>query len=420
MASINFLYRSTKNKADLVLRLLYRSNEKDYVFGVKTKLEVTKEYWKKHHRSSRLKDIDIINKQTLVKSELNRIENHILSSFKGIDSEFVNKSWLEAQVNQFYNPIDRTEFPTDLINYIDKYIEVKQTEVTKSSLKKFRVIKRKLERFQNYRYNIILIKEVDLNFKAEFEKYCISEQYAPNTIARDLRFIKTICNHAKYNGLETSYQLEKIKAKYQKVDSIYLTEVEIQKIESVSALPDHLENAKDWLIISCYTGQRVSDFMRFNKSMVRMEKNKEGVLKPLIEFSQKKTGKLMTVPLSQKVVEILNKRNGEFPRSISEQKYNVYIKEVCKLAQLNKKVKGSKKVKISPTSKKYRKEIGIYQKWELVTSHIGRRSFATNHYGKIPTSFLIYITGHSTEAMFLSYIGKSNKDIAMELTNYLN
>ena len=64
------------------------------------------------------------------------------------------------------------------------------------------------------------------------------------------------------------------------------------------------------------------------------------------------------------------------------------------------------------------KKSGIYKKYELVTSHIGRRSFATNFYGKIPTSFLIYMTGHSTEAMFLNYIGKSNKDIALEMTKY--
>jgi len=37
--------------------------------------------------------------------------------------------------------------------------------------------------------------------------------------------------------------------------------------------------------------------------------------------------------------------------------------------------------------------IGIYEKWKLVTSHIGRRSFATNFYGNLPTSYLVYITG---------------------------
>ena len=41
---------------------------------------------------------------------------------------------------------------------------------------------------------------------------------------------------------------------------------------------DNYENAKDWLIISCYTGQRISDFMRFGKSMIRHEKNKQGIL----------------------------------------------------------------------------------------------------------------------------------------------
>ena len=117
-------------------------------------------------------------------------------------------------------------------------------------------------------------------------------------------------------------------------------------------------------------------------------------------------------------MEILNKRNGLFPYAISDQKYNDYIKLVCELAELNHLEKGSKIKETAPESGIYRKKTEMYPKWELITSHIGRRSFATNFYGKIPTSYLIYVTGHSTEVMFLTYLGKSNKDIAMELTNY--
>ena len=87
-------------------------------------------------------------------------------------------------------------------------------------------------------------------------------------------------------------------------------------------------------------------------------------------------------------------------------------------AGINELVRGSRKEETEEGSGIYRKRDGEFKKFELVTSHIGRRSFATNYYGKIPTSFLIYVTGHSTEAMFLNYIGKSNKDIALELTNY--
>lgn len=114
---------------------------------------------------------------------------------------------------------------------------------------------------------------------------------------------------------------------------------------------------------------------------------------------------------------ILAKRNGQFPRKISDVKYNDYIKEVCKRAGLTQKVEGSKKIETSPESKQYRKEEGIYPKWELVSSHIGRRSFATNFYGTIPATFLIYITGNLTGKMFLEYIGKSNRSCVNPLHN---
>ena len=153
--------------------------------------------------------------------------------------------------------------------------------------------------------------------------------------------------------------------------------------------------------------------MRFDKSMIRYEKNSKGKLKPLLEFTQKKTEKLMTIPLHKKIIKILNQNNDNFPRKISDQRYNEHIKKVCEKAKINDPVTGT--LFNHETKQKETKE---YPKWKHVASHIGRRSFATNNYGTIPTSFLMYMTGHSTEKMFLTYIGKSNKDIAMELTNY--
>ena len=418
MATVNFLYRSTKEKANLHLRLLYRFNETDFVFGANTKFEVLKDYWNKQHKK-KSKDIDISNRQTEVNTELNKIENHVLNAFNSVNPDEINKEWLQTQIDYYYNPPQQAEkLPTELNKYLLHYIDVKRTEVTESTIKKCNVIKQLLTRYQSHYKKNLLLTDIDTNFKTHFENYCLSNGYAPNTIARTIRFIKTICKHAKSNGLETSYQLDSIKVKYHKIESIYLTVNELEAIEKTSGLVEHLNNARDWLLISCYTGQRVSDFMRFTKEMIRFEKNKEGVLKPLIEFTQKKTGKEMTVPLSQKVMDILGKRNGEFPRAISDQKYNDYIKIVCREAKITQKVNGSVISETAPESGIYRKETGVFEKCDLVTSHIGRRSFATNNYGTIPTSFLIYVTGHSTEAMFLNYIGKSNKDIAMELTNY--
>ena len=93
---------------------------------------------------------------------------------------------------------------------------------------------------------------------------------------------------------------------------------------------------------------------------------------------------------------------------------------VLDLLSDDEKIKGKKQENISKENniQKIRRVEGVYPKYELVTSHIGRRSFATNYYGDIPTSYLIYVTGHSSEIMFLNYIGKSNKDMALELTKY--
>jgi integrase len=240
--------------------------------------------------------------------------------------------------------------------------------------------------------------------------------YASGTIQRAFVWIKTFCKHARFLGIEIHYQLDSLNIKRsKKSDKIYLTFEDLTKIENISKnnLTDSLENAKDWLIISCYTGQRVSDFMNFTDEQIRIEDGKH-----LIEFTQKKTGKNMTVPLHSKVLEILKKRNGKFPYKISDQKYNDFIKTVCELAELNQPTKGSKMKETEKSSRIYRKQLGTYKKHELITSHIGRRSFATNFYGKIPTTYLIYITGHSTEKMFLNYIGKSNKDLALEITKY--
>jgi len=415
MASVNFLYRSTKKKSNLNLRLLFRNNGKDYVFGAKTNIEISKYYWSKQHKK-KSKDIEITNKQTDINNELNKIENYVLNAFNSVNIETINKEWLQTQIDYYYNPPKQEKrIPIDLINYIDFYIDYRKHELKNASVKKFNVIKNKIIRFEKYRKKQILIKEVNDSFKNEFVIYCKNEIYSQNTIQRELAIIKTFCKHARFLGIETHPQLDSLRLDKAKVEKIYLTFEDLTKIDNISKnqLTDSLDNAKDWLIISCYTGQRISDFMRFTDKQIRKEDDK-----PLLEFTQKKTNKLTTIPLHPKVMEILKKRKGKFPYKVSDQKYNDYIKEVCKIAEINQLTFGSKNTETEPNSKVFRKKSGTYKKWELVTSHIGRRSFATNFYGKIPTTFLINMTNHSSEAMFLNYIGKSNKDLAKETFKY--
>ncbi len=95
-------------------------------------------------------------------------------------------------------------------------------------------------------------------------------------------------------------------------------------------------------------------------------------------------------------------------KRIGEQKWELH-KKVCEEVGISEEVEGARMEEIitKKDGKKeiiYRKKTGMYKKHELVSSHICRRSFATNIYGKIDTLTIMKITGHKTEAQFLNYI----------------
>lgn len=346
-----------------------------------------------------------------LKSKLIDIEKKIFDNLNERNpSESITSQWVKNIINP---PKKVDEAPDELIKFIEQYFinDKKRSGASLSTIKKINVNKELLKRLEAYRGKPILIKEIDFNFQNEFHQYCESEGYAIGTIARALKYIKTSCLHAKkfYNKQVPDIITEiKIEVPDKGFSHPFLSFEELNKIKLTPLNKDYLEAARDWLIISCYTGQRVSDFMRFNKSMLRKD---NGEL--LIEFKQRKTGKKIAIPLHNDIKQILSKKNGDFPKKIADQKYNQYLKEVCKLAGIEINIKGSK-----IDNKTKRKKAGIYPKHELVTSHIGRRSFATNFYGTVPTSILRVFTGHSTEKQFLEYIGKTESDQAKAIIKY--
>jgi hypothetical protein len=402
MPTIKFFIQSKNNPAGIYVRL---REGREIDAKAKTKYAINPIDWsdiKGKPKNLREASFKALN------NDLETFRNDLLVYYnESINKHQINSQWLKDFINP---PLQTDAIPTLLVPYFDYYTKHKATSVSSATHKKFKAIKHLLERFQNESKTQFFIKDVNANFKLKLEEYCIREKYAPNTIARTIKFVKTICYHARNNGVETHFQLDRISVKTEKTYKIFLTKDEIEKLNTVDLKYDYLINARNWLLISCETGQRVSDFMRFTKEQIRYE----GSI-PLLEFTQAKTNKKIAIPLSKKVIGILKSNNGEFPRKISDQRYNEYIKEVCKLAGINEATKGS----ISRTENgRTRKENGVYPKYELITSHVGRRSFATNYYGIIPTSLLISATGHSTESMFLEYIGKTETEKAIQLAEY--
>ena len=119
------------------------------------------------------------------------------------------------------------------------------------------------------------------------------------------------------------------------------------------------------------------------------------------------------IPLHPNIKQIIKNRGGKLPRMISEQKFNKSIKDVCKVVGITEKVQGSKSIVIEQDGKRIkRKQAGLYPKYELVSSHTCRRSFASNMYGKIPHLHIMACTGHKSEKQFLDYIKITPKEHA--------
>lgn len=415
MVNVVFSYRSAKPIARIELRFVYFIADAQKSIRTRIKKEVQKTFWEEYRKGKIFRDVDKQNLKKELDSELKAIKDFIINAYSPTIEP--SREWLINTLDNYYNPksvnevedpksVNEVEVPTVLLEYFDYYLS-KQAKILKhGTIKKIKVVRNKIERFQKATKTIYRIQDVNQFFLDQWIEWNLKENYEPGTINTNFKNIKTICNHAKLYNIEVDKRLDSLHSKVQenKLPVIYLSFDELDKIRATPMEHEYLQNAKDWLLISCYTGQRISDFMRFNSSMIRTAKGRK-----FIDITQQKTGKKVSIPLLPIVQEILDKRGGNFPRAISHQRYNDFIKEVCRLAGINEPTKG--KV-IDSKNGVIRKKTGVFEKYKLITSHTGRRSFASNYYTKIPTPFLKNITAHSTETQLLKYIGKDSEDTA--------
>ena len=257
--------------------------------------------------------------------------------------------------------------------------------------------------FEKYLGKPIMLNAIDHMLVHAFKEWLLTEKaYSLNNAGLQLKLLKMICKEAERMSIEVNPYARHIESFTQKSKDRILQTIsfeEIKQIKLLRDLPTTLENARKWMLIGLYVGQRVSDLLTLKPSQLRFIEN--GVY---IDINQQKTDKHVTVGLVDKeVIQILKK---SFPYTISAQLFNRQIKQICQIAGLNEIVSGYKLC-----IKTKRKRLGTHPKYSLISSHDLRRSFATNYFGKIETPILMQITGHSKESTFLSYIGTQvNKD----------
>lgn len=414
MAKITYRIRSKNDTANILLRLYIDANNRP---ETKTGLIANTKEW--NNDIEKISNKSITNKN--LKTQLLDLKSYILKEYN-IDFEkgiVFNKDWLDSKLTSYFNRKDETIDLNFIINYINQFIELRKldTSIKSTTNQKFETLKTKLHLFQNKNKAVYLLSDFDNKLFNKFRSFLmVDSKLMESTANRTLKNLKTVLRDARYNGYTISHQVDSIKTEIKSDVKIYLSFDEINQIKNKHIIGSEIAIAKDWLIIGCFVGQRVGDLMSMNKSMISTKRDVNGKEFDFIELKQEKTGENVTIPLHPEVKKILKKYKGNFPPLFSKNSsanatlFNRHLKEVAGVCDINTIVKG----KVYNDELK-RNEIIETEKHYLITSHVCRRSFATNFYAdkRFPTPLLMAITGHKSEKVFLEYIGKNSSDFAM-------
>jgi integrase len=267
---------------------------------------------------------------------------------------------------------------------------------------------RKLQEYRKATQKEVDFDTINLDFYNSFIAFLTREGYTKNSIGGFIKNVKIFMNEAVDRGLthNLEYRNRKFKVLEEQVDKIYLTQKELQKLYSLD-LSGRQKYAKvrDLFLIACYTGLRFSDLIQVCPENIVNGGHQ-------IRVRTEKTGEIVVIPLHPIVRQIIENYGGRLPPVISNQKMNQYLKEIGKEAE----ILDTTQISITRGGKTDKM---VNKKYELITTHTARRSFATNAYlNDVPTISIMKITGHKTEKSFLKYIRISQEDNANKLVNH--
>jgi len=418
MATLNFQLKGTSTLKHIYAKLYYRdSTGNKYNYYKNTGEKATSEDWKMVTTKKR---VSLSAENKLIKFTLENLEEKVLNNLNTDLSKnvIIDKDWLQFQIDLFYKRVTKEKKITDLLtDNIQEYIRTASIRpngkggvgLSKDRINQYKNLINLLSEYQQEHKKRYRVKDVDSSFAMNLLTYLDSKDYAPSYQQKILSNIKTVCNNARRNGIDVSLQLQDVKISNVKNEFInYLTEEEISNIDNLILTNEALNNARKWILLGAYIGQRGNDLVNLTEKNIIAKNGRK-----YFNLQQEKTGKPIHIPFNSKIEKLISEG---FPYHLSingENGLNKRFKEIGLLAKIDEMVKGKKMCK-----KTKRWVYGEYPKHEILRTHDLRRSFATNLYGKIPSVVIMAITGHSTEKMLLRYIGKNSIDMATQLAEY--
>lgn len=408
MAKFNFNLRDADAKGHTGIYLIVRWNNNRLVYP--TAEQINPKFWESDKSKRNFqRATKSFSEYAEFNARLDIIETVAKNVFRQFQNDNNNASPSIAEYRELLNKKfskESGEVKKDLYSFIERFIEESKNKINDKTGKVFSLATiniynnafRLLKEYAQTKRKRIDFDTIDLDFYYDFSDYLTKTHgFAVNTIGKQMKTIKTFLNEATERGLNKNiaFKSKRFKVIKEETDSIYLSESELKEISELN-LTDNLklDKVRDLFLVGCWTGLRFSDFSEIRPQDIKSD---------FIEVRTKKTGESVVIPIHETIKGIIKKYYGKtdnsLPPTISNANMNEYLKELGFLVDgLHVKIstsitKGG--LNITTTNKKY----------ELITTHTARRSFATNLYlDGVPSYTIMRITGHRTEKAFLRYI----------------
>lgn len=182
--------------------------------------------------------------------------------------------------------------------------------------------------------------------------------------------VRTIC--AELKALLNAHKVDKkipsegysniIKQKACISSAVYLTAEEIGVLHAYHPATKGERYVKRLFMVECLTGARKSDCERLSSDNISLDRYGRQIL----TYVSRKSKVQVVVPVDPRLPQYLVRERDE-PGSISSQTFNANISSICRKCGIDERAK------VFHAGQEL-----AGKKYEFVTSHTGRRSFATN------------------------------------------
>ena len=253
---------------------------------------------------------------------------------------------------------------SDIRSLVDEFVNIQsvQNSWSDGTRKKIYTVFNKVAAFAD-----IHIDDFTDNFLHSYVSHLENVGYKNTTIQKEIKtigwFLRWAAKQGYYSG--NAHETFRPRLKMTQKEVIYLTWDELMRLYTFQ-FGECFSRVRDVFCFCCFSGLRYSDVAKLQKS---------DISNGAIHIVTKKTGDKLTIELNKYTTEILERYSGTNSQLalpiISNVKMNKYLKELGKIAEINEQVR-----QVYYVGSERHEE--VHPKYELLTTHCGRRTFVVN------------------------------------------